>query len=105
MELYGNFGRYGMMFGMAVIGAICAFVDRVAGYRLRSGDWVGFTRFYVFGASIQIGFTLMELTGTAAAALVFGTIITNIFQRYQRFIEHLHHHDGAHPELAAGKLP
>jgi len=71
MEFYINFGRIGVIIGFLVLGTAVALVDLGAYQRLVAGDWQGCAVWYLPGISLlQAGGSLVEVTSSAAAAIV-----------------------------------
>lgn len=76
MEFYINFGRLGVVIGFLVLGAVLALVDRGAYQRLVAGDWQGCALWYLPGVSmLQVGGSLVEVTSSAAAAVVTAFLV------------------------------
>ena len=68
MEFYMNFGTAGVIVGFFVFGLIVAAFDRAAAIHLRSGDYVGFTAWFLPGmALLQAGGSIVEITSSVAA--------------------------------------
>ena len=88
MELYVNFGGLGVFIGFIVIGAVLGYVDLMAANRRNRGDWPGFAVWFLPGLSmLQLGGSLMEVTSSAAAALVVALLMNWLGVR--------HHGDGS----------
>jgi hypothetical protein len=67
-ELYVNFGTWGVVAGLALLGMAVSWVDRRAALHLRSGRWDGFALGFVAGLGLlQVGGSFVELTATVAA--------------------------------------
>jgi len=77
MELYVNFGSVGVFLGFIVIGATLGFIDQTAARYRDCGDWSRFTLWFFPGISVlQVGGSLVEVTSSAAAALVVAMLVT-----------------------------
>jgi predicted membrane channel-forming protein YqfA (hemolysin III family) len=76
MEFYINFGRTGVVVGFMLLGMALAMMDAAAYQRLVKDDWQGFALWYLPGLSmLQVGGSLVEVTASAAAALVTVTLV------------------------------
>jgi hypothetical protein len=76
MELYVNFGGLGVFLGFIVVGAALGFVDRNAACCRDRGDWSTFLLWFFPGISVlQVGGSLVEVTSSAAAALVVALLV------------------------------
>jgi len=86
MEWYVNFGRAGILFWFVFVGVLLTVADTMAGIKLRSGDWLSFTMWYVPSlAVLNIGGSLVEVAGTAGASMVVVTLTNKVFlYRLQR---------------------
>ena len=76
MELYVNYATTGVFLGFIFLGALLAYVDaRAARYR-DAGDWYRFTLWFLPGLSLlQLGGSLVEITSSAAAAIVVALLL------------------------------
>ena len=73
---YINFGVLGVVIGFVVIGAVVIRIDGKAASALHRGDVRYFTLWYLPGLSLlQIGGSFVEVTSTAAAALVMASAL------------------------------
>jgi hypothetical protein len=71
MEFYVNFGTAGVLVGLLLLGTVARVVDIIAGRHLQSGNWPGFTAWFLPALSmLNTGGSLMEMTGTTVASLV-----------------------------------
>jgi hypothetical protein len=91
MEWYANFGRAGIVIWFLFVGVLLTVADTVAGIKLRSGDWLSFTIWYVPSlALLNIGGSLVEVSGTAGASIVVVALMNKVFlyrlQRRQKSI-------------------
>jgi hypothetical protein len=85
MELYANFGMTGLVVGFMIFGVIITTLDILATERLAANDLHGFVLWYLPGlAFLQVGGQLVEITASAAGALVVGVIVNRILDRLQR---------------------
>lgn len=84
LELYVNFGWYGVCIGFLVIGFITGAFDRRAGFYYHQGDYWSMTRWALPGLGLlQPGGLVAEATGSCAAFAVFVWIVhTAFFKRY-----------------------
>ncbi|MES2597880.1 MAG: hypothetical protein V4662_21285 [Verrucomicrobiota bacterium] len=84
LELYANFGWYGITGGFFVIGFILTWFDRRAGFYFHQGDYWTMTRWALPGLGlIQPGGLIAEATGSCSAYAVFTLIVHYaIFKRY-----------------------
>ena len=77
MECYINFGTWGVAVGFFLIGVALVTVDARAAAALAAGESGRFLMWYLPGLSLlQIGGAFSELTGTAAASLLFAAILS-----------------------------
>jgi len=76
MEFYINFGTPGVIIGFLMIGVLIRVLDTIAALRLRDGDWQGFMSWFLPSISLlNVGGSLVEVFGTAAASMVLVTIV------------------------------
>ena len=79
LELYVNFATPGVLVGFFVVGFIVAYLDRASADRLVGGDAAGFMKRYMPGLSLlQVGGSLAEVVGTAAASYVLVVVVNRI---------------------------
>lgn len=79
LEFYVNFGTTGVVVGFLLLGTILRLTDAAAAVRLVQGDWRGFTLWYLPGiALLQPGGSLVEVTASAAAAVVIAVAIAGV---------------------------
>ncbi len=79
MEFYINFGVWGILMGFLVMGALVGLIDEAAGERMFAGEWSSFILWFLPGITfLQVGGQLVEVTSSAAAAL----ILAIIFKRF-----------------------
>jgi hypothetical protein len=61
-EFYANFGVYGVLFGMLVMGVLVGYADRRAGEELRWGSPIVFARWFLIGTCLLlVGGSLIEI--------------------------------------------
>jgi hypothetical protein len=83
MEFYINFGSLGVWLGFGLLGILLATVDRRASEALLQRNWAGFASWYLPGFSLlQVGGSLVELTASAAAALVVALLLNAVVKRW-----------------------
>ena len=76
MEFYINFGTPGVIIGFLMIGVLIRVLDTIAALRLRDGDWQGFMSWFLPSISLlNVGGSLVEVFGTAAASIVLVTTV------------------------------
>jgi len=79
LELYVNFATAGVLVGFLVVGFIVGYLDRTSADHLVSGDAAGFMKRYMPGLSLlQVGGSLAEVVGTAAASYVLVVIVNRV---------------------------
>jgi len=84
LEFYVNFGTPSVLVGFLLLGMVIRFVDQAAGNRLVRGDWRGFVVWFVPAlALLQAGGALVEVSGGAAAGLVFTLVLHLLMPRLQ----------------------
>jgi hypothetical protein len=82
MELFINFGQWGVIIGFLGIGVIIALIDKGAGESLANNDWLTFPCWYMPGiAFLNVGGSFVETTATAAASLAVALLV-KWFVRY-----------------------
>ncbi len=85
LELYANFGTIGVVVGFCILGIIVTSLDILATERLVNFDLNGFVLFYLPGlAFLQVGGQFVEVTASAAGALIVGLLVNRYLHRYQR---------------------
>jgi hypothetical protein len=81
-EFYANFGTYGVLFGMLVMGVLLGYADRRAGEELRWGSPVAFARWFLMGTFLLIvGGSLIEVVPGIVLAVVWTTGIKHVFAK------------------------
>jgi hypothetical protein len=81
LESFVNFGSTGVATCFLVLGAALTWIDRSAFNRLQQGDANGFLIWYLPGLSLlQVGGSFMEVTSTAAAALIVAMALNRLAQ-------------------------
>jgi hypothetical protein len=82
MEWYVNFGRLGVIAWFLAVGAILTMVDAIAGSKLRTGDWLSFSKWYLPSlALLNIGGSLVEVTASMAATICVVFMVNEIVLR------------------------
>lgn len=80
LELYLNFGSMGVVLGFFVLGILLRIFDLAAGQRLLSGNWVGFTSWFIPGMSlINPAGSLSEVVSTTTASVVLVFLINRVY--------------------------
>ena len=76
MELFINFGQWGVIIGFLGIGVIIALIDKGAGESLANNDWLTFACWYLPGiAFLNVGGSFVETTAGAAASLAIALLV------------------------------
>jgi hypothetical protein len=84
MECYVNFAMPGVIVGFILIGAVVVYVDRSARAWLDCGDAGRFAIWYLPGLSLLlVGGSFVEMTSSAAAALVIALAFTSVTRRFR----------------------
>ena len=92
LELYVNFATTGVLVGFLMIGIVLTYLDGVAADRLARGDAFGFLLRYMPGLGVlQVGGSLAEVAGTAAASYV----VVLALNRFLSSLRHTTSHEGA----------
>ena len=79
LELYVNFATPGVLIGFLVVGFLVVHFDRTSADRLLRGDAAGFMKRYMPGLSmLQVGGSIAEVVGTAAASYVLVVIVNHM---------------------------
>jgi hypothetical protein len=82
LELYGNFGNAGVWIGFVVLGCLLKVIDTMAGYHLRTGDWYGFSTWFLVGISLlNVSGSFVECTAGAIASLVLAKAVNAVLRR------------------------
>lgn len=82
-EFYANFGRYGVLFGMLIMGILVGYADRRAGEELRWGSPIVFARWFLIGTCLLIvGASLIEVIPGLILAVVWTTGLTHLFGKF-----------------------
>ena len=82
MELFINFGQWGVIIGFLSIGVIIALIDKGAGESLANNDSLNFACWYLPGiAFLNVGGSFVETTAMAAASLAMALLV-KWFVRY-----------------------
>lgn len=76
MELYVNFGEYGLFLGFVVLGLFLGLVDMLAGSHLQNGDGKAFISWFVPGqALLQVEGNFAEMTASFAGFAVLCAVV------------------------------
>lgn len=75
MDFYVNFGTLCVIVGFMLLGILITVIDRAAGFRLESGDWKGFTFWFIPGMVLLTNESLINMTMTASATIVFCLLV------------------------------
>ncbi len=87
MECYVNFAMPGVIVGFLLIGAVVVYVDRSARAWLDRGDAARFAIRYVPGLSLLlVGGSFVEMTSSAAAAIVIVLAFTRLTRRFRAVV-------------------
>ncbi len=80
LEFYINFGTEGVVLGFTVLGTVLRVIDIVAGKKLISGDWEGFTYWFIPGlALINPGGSLVEIVMSVGGSVVLVYLIDKFY--------------------------
>ena len=70
-EFYVNFGTYGVLIGMFIVGALVRYADRRAGVELRWGSPIAFARWFLIGEFLLlVGGSIIEIVPNLVLAVV-----------------------------------
>ena len=79
MELYVNFGEWGLFAGFVIIGYVLALIDERAGQHLHFGNMEGFLVWFVGGQTLlMVGGNFAELTPAAVGAVILCLFLSRI---------------------------
>jgi hypothetical protein len=84
MELYGNFGRWGVIIGFFLIGMILQSLDAHAARCLREEDWLGFCQPFLVGLAFVYSWNAVELGMSVGGSLAVAYLIRSFLSRYQK---------------------
>jgi hypothetical protein len=85
LEFYINFGIFGVIVGFLAFGIIVKVFDFMSGLYLINGEWQKFMLWFLPGlAFLNVGGSLVEVTGTLAASVVVGLLATLLPHRINR---------------------
>jgi hypothetical protein len=102
MESYVNFGTTGVVVVFLVIGVLVATFDRFAARSLARGDAARFLLWYLPGLSLlQIGGSFVEVTSSAAAAIVVAAVLNHVTGRLYPDRRDRVRAEGAEPDAPA----
>jgi hypothetical protein len=84
MEFYVNFGTMGVLLGFMLMGVLVTILDVAAAERLAVQDLHGFVLWFLPGISLlQVGGSLVEVTGSAAASAFVAVLVNAYLNRLQ----------------------
>jgi hypothetical protein len=70
-EFYVNFGTYGVLIGMFIVGAFVRYADHRAGVELRWGSPIAFARWFLIGEFLLlVGGSIIEIVPNLVLAVV-----------------------------------
>ncbi|HUJ10283.1 MAG TPA: hypothetical protein VL171_09670 [Verrucomicrobiae bacterium] len=79
-EFYANFGTYGVLFGMFVMGIVVGYTDRRAGEELRWGSPLLFARWALIGIPLlTVGGSLIDVTPGIILAVAWTAGLRHLF--------------------------
>ena len=79
-EFYVNFGTYGVIAGMLIVGLLVGYADRRAGAELRWGTEIAFARWFLIGTFlIVVGASLIEVVPGIALAMAWTVGLKRLF--------------------------
>jgi ABC-type Fe3+ transport system permease subunit len=79
-EFYVNFGTYGVIVGMLIVGLLVGYADRRAGAELRWGTDMAFARWFLIGTFlIVVGASLIEVVPGIALAMAWTIGLKRLF--------------------------
>src|SRR5262249_39950846 len=81
LELYGNFGEFGVILGFVVLGCAIRAIDLSAGILLRAGRWGDFAVWFLVGISLMnVGGSFVECAAGTVASIVLGNACNRILR-------------------------
>ena len=84
MEFYVNFGTLGVLLGFTLMGVLVTTLDVAAAERLAVHDLQGFVLWFLPGISLlQVGGSLVEVTGSAVASAIVAVLANAYLDRLQ----------------------
>ena len=82
MEAYISFGTVSVVVGFVLLGILVGLIDFAAGRRLWTGNMRGFLMWFLPGLSfLQVGGSMVELTSSAAAAVLAAWLVNRLVAR------------------------
>jgi hypothetical protein len=82
MELYINFGATGIIIGFMFFGVIMTLIDVACAYRIRDGDWQGFTYLFLPMLSFIGSSSFAQVMLTIASSVVFCILVNKYILPY-----------------------
>jgi hypothetical protein len=80
LELYINFGSWGIICGLLFLGTVIRIVDITAAQKLIHGNWVGMMTWFVPGLNlVQPGGSLSEVVASTSAAIILVFLINRVY--------------------------
>ncbi|MBF2004232.1 MAG: hypothetical protein IGS49_01820 [Chlorogloeopsis fritschii C42_A2020_084] len=85
LEFYFNFGSWGVFVGFLVFGTVLRVIDITAGYKLMSGNLLGFASWFLPGLGLlqPIG-SLVDIVQTTAGSIVFVYILNWLYLKKEK---------------------
>jgi hypothetical protein len=88
MELYANYGTPCVVIGFLLLGMALGVIDVTCARRLAAGRWHAFALWFLVGISfLQVGGAFAEVSMSAVASVVVGTITTTLLAQYERVVD------------------
>jgi len=82
LELYGNFGRWGVIIGFVLFGTVLGAVDLVAAHALDGRDWQRFGLWFLVGSAFtQLTGSLFEISTSVVGAIVVGRVTNSLLKK------------------------
>lgn len=79
-EFYVNYGEYGVLIGMLVMGILVGVADRKAGAELRWGSPIAFARWLIIGVFLlDVGGSLIEVVPGIILAVIWTAGLKHVY--------------------------
>ena len=79
-EFYVNFGTFGVLIGMFIVGALVRYADHRAGAELRWGSPIAFARWFLIGEFLLlVGGSIIEIVPNLVLAVVLTAILRHFY--------------------------